>query len=292
VRHLCFAAVLLALPLTAAAQQDRRADRRSDNRQSEQRQSDQRESGERSHPRSPEQRRAESQLINRAFPMRGQTPNQTPWWERQGLPSWETKAPPAWERPSPPASQHDKTPRRRHYQPSVVYVLPQYRYFADTLPGSNQVYVTPPPPAAPVTVAPPIETAPMGALRLEVEPRELLQIFVDGKFMGTPSDLADQVELAPGTRHIQLRARGYKTLDFDVQIADGREITYRGALEPELPPSAPMAPLAPQAPLALEPPSSRTTIYLIPGCYLGNVAPKASDLRPGCDLSKLTKTSS
>ena len=29
-------------------------------------------------------------------------------------------------------------------------------------------------------------------------------------------------------------------------------------------------------------------MYLIPGCYMGNVQPTAAMLRPGCDISKLT----
>ena len=29
-------------------------------------------------------------------------------------------------------------------------------------------------------------------------------------------------------------------------------------------------------------------MYVIPGCYLGNVSPKNVTLPPGCDISKLT----
>ena len=32
-------------------------------------------------------------------------------------------------------------------------------------------------------------------------------------------------------------------------------------------------------------------MYLIPGCYMGNVMPTAAMLRPGCDISKLTTIS-
>ena len=32
-------------------------------------------------------------------------------------------------------------------------------------------------------------------------------------------------------------------------------------------------------------------MYLIPGCYMGNVSPTAAMLRPGCDISKLTTIS-
>ena len=62
----------------------------------------------------------------------------------------------------------------------------------------------------------------MGALRLEVEPKESLQIFVDGVFLGTPADLGDELELTPGTRRVELRARGYRSLAFSAEIVDGR----------------------------------------------------------------------
>jgi hypothetical protein len=31
-------------------------------------------------------------------------------------------------------------------------------------------------------------------------------------------------------------------------------------------------------------------MYLIPGCYMGNVQPTAAMLRPGCDIGKLITT--
>jgi len=124
----------------------------------------------------------------------------------------------------------------------------------------------------------------MGALRLEVEPRELLQVFVDGAFVGTPADLDDQIELTTGTHRIELRARGHRSVVFSAEIVDGRAITYRGTLEPAEAPRpvapAPTVPLAPKAPAGV--------MYLIPGCYLGNVSPATVTLPAGCDIKKLT----
>jgi hypothetical protein len=233
------------------------------------------------------------------------------------LPSWETKPLPGWEQGNVARAmldqqriqqqraemlRHNQLPqtanrrRSRSYQPSVVYVLPAYRYFPESIPTTTQFVATPPPPN--VTVAPePQEPpqAPMGALRIDVEPKESLQIFVDGSFVGTPADLGDEFELTPGTRRIELRARGYRTLIFNAEIVDGRSITYRGTLErietvaPEPPraPKAPKASEAPQSPQVSQPPASKI-MYVIPGCYLGNVSPKNITLRPGCDISKLT----
>lgn len=234
---------------------------------------------------------------------------QTPWWERQQAPAWELNQIPGYaqgnvaralldqqraERQYAQQQRHNQLPqhghdgRTRDYQPTVVYVLPPYRYFPEFLPTTNQ-FVAPPPPTAPAA-APPVPPAPpMGALRLEVEPKESLQIFVDGVYLGTPADLGDELELAPGTRRIELRARGYRALTFSAEIVDGRAITYRGSLDRVelLEPSAPStsAPVAPAAP------AGSKVMYLIPGCYLGNVSPKHVSLPPGCDISKVTTLS-
>jgi hypothetical protein len=297
VRYLCLAAIFLVLPLTAAAQDER------DHRRSESRQSDQRQTDQRQHAQRQSERRHDDAKTGAQPPSNPGVPpwerKQTPWWERQGPPSWErsTKVTqpqnpplPSWVNQSTPSNSrpsfNGRGSHRRRYQPSVVYVLPPYRFFPAALPASTGFYVTPPAPDEHVV---PTNEAPLGALHLDVEPRELLQIFVDGSYVGTPNDVDDQLELAPGTRRIELRARGYRTLTFNAEIIDGREITYRGALEREMP-----APEARQdaAPVVIKPspPANPTTIYMIPGCYLGNVAPKASDLRAGCDMSRLKKT--
>jgi hypothetical protein len=131
----------------------------------------------------------------------------------------------------------------------------------------------------------------MGALRLEVEPRESLQIFIDGVYVGRPVDLGDQIEVGAGTRRIELRAPGYRTLTFTAEIADGRSITYRGTLERF--PDSPAAPVKPAAtaPAAPAAPAGSRVMYVIPGCYLGNVSPKTVALPDGCDISKLTTIS-
>jgi hypothetical protein len=137
-----------------------------------------------------------------------------------------------------------------------------------------------------------------GRLQLEVTPRDA-QIFVDGEFVGTWSDLGGAIELEPGTHRVELRAPKFETLTFDTRITSGLTITYRGALiavqerEPRVrrapsdPPaaSAPSAPRSPAPSGTSAPPSS--TFYLIPGCYLGNVPPEKVKLPDGCDHSRL-----
>ncbi len=172
----------------------------------------------------------------------------------------------------------------------MVYVLPAYGgYFSESISTTTQSAETAAWPTASVTSAPLEPLPPMGALRLEVEPRESLQIFVDGVYIGRPVDLGDQIEVAAGIRRIELRAPGYRTLTFTAEIADGRSITYRGTLEAvAAPPGRSDAPVAP----VVRPASAGSRVmYVIPGCYLGNVSPKTVALPAGCDISKLTTIS-
>lgn len=226
---------------------------------------------------------------------------QLPWWEQPRMPSGQRQSQAEWEQqlvnPSRAAIELNRKAReaqgvqRRHAQPAVIYALPPYRYFyPNTTYGygvESTTYITPAPPA--VVPPPPAPEYTTGLLRLEVEPRALVQIFVDGLYIGTPADLGDEFELRLGARRIELRAPGYRTLIFDTQIVPDRTIVYRGQLEPIT--TAAPAPQVPQAPQASQAPASSRTIYLIPGCYIGNVAPTADMVRPGCDLSKvITRT--
>lgn len=299
-RYICLVAALIALPLTVSAQDRRAVERRADHTRSERRPSEDRRAEER---RSDGHRSDHDQ----ADWKRPAQTSAVPWWERQQAPWWERQQTPAWELNRIPGyaqgnvaramldqqriqQQHNQHPQSGNYRPwrnhapSVVYVLPPYRYFPESLPTTTQFVVTPPPPTAPVPVTPP---PPMGALRLDVEPKESLQIFVDGVYVGTPADLGDELELAPGTRRIELRARGYRSLMFSAEIVDGRAITYRGSLE-RVDSVSPARPVEPATPALAAPPAGSKTMYMIPGCYLGNVSPKNVTLRAGCDITKLT----
>jgi hypothetical protein len=124
-----------------------------------------------------------------------------------------------------------------------------------------------------------------GSVRLDVQPAGMLQFYVDGYYVGTANDFNGELELEAGPHTIEIRAPGYETLSFDVRIAAQRLITYRGALTPIQPAPDPVQdPDPPQADAPAPPP---TTIYFIPGCYLGNVPPEKVTLPADCDLSKL-----
>jgi len=113
-------------------------------------------------------------------------------------------------------------------------------------------------------------------VQLEITPSTALEYYVDGVFMGTSSHLGNQIEMTAGGRRIEVRRAGYKPITFDARIAEGSVTVFRGALEPiaEVPEAAPAA-------------IGGRTIYVIPGCYFGNVRPQQADLRQGCDIAAM-----
>jgi hypothetical protein len=291
VKYLCLLAVLLTLPVTATAQQQRRGDdRRTGDRSSSERGSADRDSNARgSRDRGDRDRDADHGRSGRT----SAKPNPfTPSWEAKTVPWWERQGAPWWERggTATPASNTNRNTNydqrnhrgRNYYNGGVVYVVPTYPYYQETL----TTVVTPPPPTTVITreVEPPPPPVAVGFLNLEVEPRDLLQIYVDGVFVGTPADLGSELRLTPGVRKIELRARGYKTLTFNAEILEDRSISYRATLERD-----DTTPAEPSQPAARRPPatSGPTTMYMIQGCYLGNIAPKETELRAGCDIAKM-----
>lgn len=308
-RNICLVAILFALPLTASAQGHSGHARGA--------------RGSTATATSQQQRQQPGTVGSIGLPLpsiglppatpprawKGQRQNE--WWEHQPPPAWEQRKPangiydirqiPGWTQGNVARAmlnqQHAQQqlekqirhgqvkarPRSHNYQPSVVYVLPTYGYGGVSLGTTYETTTTAQPaPAPPPPVYAPEPPVPLGALRLEVEPRENLQIFVDGVFVGTPADLGDDLEMAPGPHHIELRARGYKPLAFDVAILEDKMITYRGTLDRD-------AAAAPAAPIVR--PSGSKTMYIIPGCYMGNVSPRGMSLPAGCDISKLTTLS-
>jgi hypothetical protein len=136
-------------------------------------------------------------------------------------------------------------------------------------PGGPAESEAPPPPVEETST-----TETRGLLRLEITPASGLDYYVDGVFIGNSSTLGSDLELNAGARHLEVRAAGYKPLVFDVRIVVGRETVFRATMEPLVQPQAPQA-------------TGNRTMYIIPGCYLGNSPPNASGLRAGCDIKNL-----
>jgi hypothetical protein len=113
-------------------------------------------------------------------------------------------------------------------------------------------------------------------LKLETFPPGA-QAYVDGYFVGMLADANGQLLLDAGPHQIAVQAPGWKPLEFGVKIFADRSITYEGALEK----------LAGAVTLT-QPAVAPSTIYFIPGCYLGNVPPQRSALPASCDIGRLT----
>jgi hypothetical protein len=133
-------------------------------------------------------------------------------------------------------------------------------------------------PVVPVVVEPP----PPARLILDIHP-PTAQVFTDGYYIGIPEDFRLEqggAVLEPGPHRIDIVARDYEPVSFDVNLTRGQSATFRHILTPILPAPQP----APDAvPPARKPPM---TFYLIPGCYMGNVPPKEVKLPATCDITR------
>jgi len=117
----------------------------------------------------------------------------------------------------------------------------------------------------------------IGLLRFDVTPQSA-QVFVDSFYAGTIADIEAQrvLTLAAGPHRIELQAAGYQPKTFDVRIDPNDTIVYRAALERER-----------TAATAAARPTGPTRMWVIPGCYAGNMAPRADRLPSGCDIKQV-----
>jgi hypothetical protein len=126
----------------------------------------------------------------------------------------------------------------------------------------------------------PFATAPdesLGRLFFDTEPLSA-QIIVDGIPAGTVADYRGVgMLLTEGVRQVELRAPGFQTATFDVDIMSQQPAVHRGDLTP----------LRRTAEAAAAVKRGSDKFYLIPGCYLGNRPPSEVSLPPGCDLTQV-----
>jgi hypothetical protein len=213
-------------------------------------------------------------LIAFAGPVFAQMP--TPWsvpqWtpSRDPLPTWSVPQLPSIGLPlppigPPPARSHvnDHHPRRQ-WNPVMFYML-----------------AWPPPVPAPPRVAEPVavEAPARGSLIFRVQPGSA-QVWVDGYYAGSADDFNGSprtLALDAGPHTIELDEPAHETVRFDVKTVSNEPIVYRRELA--------RVSVVPPAPL----PSTSTPVYLIPGCYLGNVPPKDAELPASCDPSRAVR---
>ena len=73
-----------------------------------------------------------------------------------------------------------------------------------------------------------------GGLKLKVEPQNA-EVYVDGYYVGLVDDYNgtfQRLNLVAGAHHIEIRAKGFETLSFDVKIEPRETISYHGDLQP------------------------------------------------------------
>jgi hypothetical protein len=115
------------------------------------------------------------------------------------------------------------------------YGDPTYRYPAPPY-GSPQTPYSAQPSTSTTIEAQPGQGA-SGGVSFEITP-DTADVWVDGNSVGTvgmfgPS--APPLSLAPGRHRIQLKAEGYDSLAFSVDVTPGQVIPYRGTMQPQRP---------------------------------------------------------
>jgi hypothetical protein len=78
---------------------------------------------------------------------------------------------------------------------------------------------------------------PTGALRLKIHPKDA-QVYVDGYYAGVVDDFNghfQHLDLVPGPHHVEVRAPGRQSLEFDVVIQARHTTMYEGTLAPLTP---------------------------------------------------------
>lgn len=72
-----------------------------------------------------------------------------------------------------------------------------------------------------------------GSIRLKVKPRDA-KVYVDGYFVGVVDGfdgVFQKLKLNGGHHHVEVKADGYETAEFDVLIAPDQTVTYEGELK-------------------------------------------------------------
>lgn len=72
-----------------------------------------------------------------------------------------------------------------------------------------------------------------GSLRLKIKPRDA-QVYVDGYFVGEVDQfdgIFQRLKVDAGSHHIEIRAEGHQSIEFDVLVAPGETVTYKGELQ-------------------------------------------------------------
>jgi hypothetical protein len=163
-----------------------------------------------------------------------------------------------------------ETPRHGRHRTRYATRYPVYSW-----PWPVFYVAEPEKPAAPQPSEPrPESPAAPGRLVVEIEPGAA-EIFADGYYIGTGEDFSGARGgglLTAGPHRIDVSASGFESLTRVINVTPGQSVTVRGSLKVLPPPAA----------------VPRTTFYLIPGCYMGNIPPQDAQLPSTCDKNRAT----
>ena len=135
--------------------------------------------------------------------------------------------------------------------PAIVPVIPVVRYrpyryrpgfsvgvyFGSTYGPYRNPYAYPYPFPYPAPAYGPRVWVAYGGVRLQVTPRDAT-VYVDGYYVGIVDDFDGTLQhaaLAAGPHQVEIRAPGYETLTFDVNVLPNQIIRYQGDLLPVRP---------------------------------------------------------
>jgi PEGA domain-containing protein len=117
-----------------------------------------------------------------------------------------------------------------YYAPPVYPYIPPLTYMTYGSPYSVVI-----PNATPSASASTAAVNSPGGVSFEVTPDEAA-VFVDGVYVGKASDFTPStspLSLVAGRHRFELRALGYQSMDFDVQVVAGEVVPYQATLQPQ-----------------------------------------------------------
>jgi hypothetical protein len=123
----------------------------------------------------------------------------------------------------------------RAYPPNQSYGYPPSSYPPSGAPDydpAGQAYPAQQP-APSVGVQPGGEQSRPGGVTFEITPATAA-VFVDGTYVGTVANFgptSQPLGLISGRHRIEIRAEGYRTMTFDVDVTPGQVIPYQGTLQ-------------------------------------------------------------
>jgi hypothetical protein len=86
-----------------------------------------------------------------------------------------------------------------------------------------------------IVILPPASTTALyGGISFEITPDDAL-VLIDGVEVGAACDFSpteQPLTLRPGRHHVELRAAGMQPVAFDIDIAAGQVLPFRGVLQP------------------------------------------------------------